>query len=62
VKQIAPEACEFFKIGEHRPYAPHHGPGNNPYTIFDHGTREDAETTFRGEKLGKSAESVGHGG
>lgn len=42
------EACEFFLIEGHRPYAPHHGPGNNCYTIFDHGTAEDAQTTFRG--------------
>src|SRR3954466_16082814 len=31
------EACEFFMIDERRPYAPHHGPGNSPYTIFEHG-------------------------
>jgi hypothetical protein len=43
------EACEFFMIDEHCPYAPNHGPGNNPYTIFDQGFREDAQTTFRGE-------------
>jgi hypothetical protein len=43
------EACEFFLIDGNRPYAPHHGPGNNCYTIFDHGTAEDAQTTFRGE-------------
>jgi hypothetical protein len=43
------EACEFFIIDNKRPYAPHHGPGNNPYTVFDHGTAEDAQTTFRGE-------------
>lgn len=45
------EACEFFIIDGERPYAPHHGPGNNPYTIFDIGTVEDARTTFRGERL-----------
>jgi hypothetical protein len=43
------EACEFFKIDGERPYAPHHGPGNNPYTIFEHGTDEDVRTSFRGE-------------
>jgi hypothetical protein len=43
------EACEFFIIDNKRPYAPHHGPGNNPYTIFDHGTQEDAQTTFQGK-------------
>ncbi len=45
------EACEFFLIDGKRPYAPHHGPGNNCYTIFDHGTAEDAQTTFRGERF-----------
>jgi len=43
------EACEFFLIDGHRPYAPNHGPGNDPYTIFDQGTAKDAQTTFRGE-------------
>lgn len=32
-----------------RPYAPHHGPGNDPYIIFEHGTDEDVRTSFRGE-------------
>lgn len=43
------EACEFFQIDGERPYAPHHGPGNDPYIIFDHGTDEDVRTSFRGE-------------
>lgn len=43
------EACEFFQIDGERPYAPHHGPGNDPYIVFDHGTDEDARTSFRGE-------------
>ena len=51
------EACEFFKIGEHRPYAPNHGPGRDPYTIMDQGTREDAETTFRGERFKREEEA-----
>lgn len=42
------EACEFFQIDGERPYAPHHGPGNDPYIVFDHGTDEDARTSFRG--------------
>lgn len=29
------EACEFFMIGDDRPYAPFHHDGNNPYTIFE---------------------------
>lgn len=43
------EACEFFQIGDERPYAPHHGPGNDPYIVFDHGTDEDVRTSFRGD-------------
>lgn len=43
------EACEFFAIDGERPYAPHHGPGNDPYIIFEHGTDEDVRTSFRGE-------------
>lgn len=43
------EACEFFVIDGVRPYAPHHGPGNDPYIVFEHGTDIDARTSFRGE-------------
>lgn len=35
------EACEFFQIDGVRPYAPHHGPGNDPYIIFEVGTEEE---------------------
>lgn len=42
------EACEFFAIDGERPYAPHHGPGNDPYIVFEHGTDEDVRTSFRG--------------
>lgn len=45
------EACEFFQIDGFRPYAPNHGPGHNPYTIFDQGSKEGAQTTFRGERF-----------
>lgn len=45
------EACEFLQIDDHRPYAPNHGPGRDPYTIMDQGFREDAQTTFRGERF-----------
>ena len=45
------EACEFFQISGHRPYAPNHGPGRDPYTVMDQGTPEDAKTTFRGERF-----------
>ena len=43
------EACEFFQVDGTRPYAPHHGPGNDPYIVFDHGTDEDVRTSCRGE-------------
>lgn len=43
------EACEFFCIDGERPYAPHHGPGENPYTIFDVGTDEQRRTLSSGE-------------
>lgn len=45
------EACEFFVVGDERPYAPHHGPGNDPYIIFDHGSDRDVRTSFRGEEI-----------
>lgn len=41
------EACEFFRIDGARVYAPHHAEGENPYTIFEIGTLEDAKKTFR---------------
>lgn len=50
------ERMEFFILhdspgSEHvtRPYAPSHGPGNDPYLVREVGTQEDVETTFRGE-------------
>lgn len=42
------EACEFFQIGAERPYAPSHGPGNDPYLIREVGTDTDQRTSFRG--------------
>lgn len=45
------EACEFFKIEGKRPYAPHHGPGNDPYIVFEHGTDEDVRTMYTGKVL-----------
>lgn len=45
------EACEFFMIGDSRPYAPNHGPGRDPYAILEQGSYEDAHTTFRGERF-----------
>jgi hypothetical protein len=50
------EAAEFFEIcdspgSEHsvRPYAPLHGPGNDPYLIAELATMDDRRTSFRGE-------------
>lgn len=50
------ECMEFFAVhdspgSEHavRPYAPSHGPGNDPYLIREVGTETDQRTSFRGE-------------
>ena len=43
------EACEFSVVDGERPYAPHHGPGHDPYVIFEHGTDEDRRTRYTGE-------------
>lgn len=42
------ECAEFFQIDGNRPYAPSHGPGNDPYLIREVGTAEDVHTSFRG--------------
>lgn len=50
------EAMEFFTIhdspgSEHfaKPYAPSHGPGNDPYIVRELGTGLDQRTSFRGD-------------
>lgn len=50
------EAMEFFQIedspgSEHavRPYAPLHGPGNDPYLVAEVASDTDRRTSFRGE-------------
>jgi hypothetical protein len=43
------EAMEFFVIGEARPYAPMHGPGNDPYLVTVERSELDTRTNFRGE-------------
>jgi hypothetical protein len=43
------EACEFFTVNGSKPYAPSHGPGNDPYLIREIGTDEDVRTSFRGD-------------
>jgi hypothetical protein len=42
------EGCEFFEIDGDKPFAPHHYPGADPYTIFEVGTDEERRTSFRG--------------
>lgn len=42
------ELNEFLMIDGYRPFAPHHGPGSDPYTTFFHGDETDARTDFRG--------------
>jgi hypothetical protein len=49
IKVETHEACEFFQIDGERPYAPQHGPGNDPYIIFEHGSDVERRTSFRGE-------------
>lgn len=43
------EACEFADFGGDRPFAPNHGPGNDPYLLVEVGTDLDRRTSFRGE-------------
>jgi hypothetical protein len=43
------EAMEGFTIDDEHPFAPHHGPGNDPYTVFEHGDDVDVRTSYRGE-------------
>lgn len=50
LKKVEEHECnEFFQIDGERPFAPHHGPGNDPYVTFIHGEDIDRRTTFRGE-------------
>jgi hypothetical protein len=50
------EPCEFFRIDGEGPYAPHHGPGNDPYIVFELGSDVDRQTRFTGEVLPSTAE------
>jgi len=44
------EAMEFFRFTDgSRPYAPNHGPGNDPYVIRELRTEEDQRTLYTGE-------------
>jgi hypothetical protein len=42
------EAMEFFTIDGDKPYAPSHGPGNDPYIVREVGTDEDRRTSYKG--------------
>jgi hypothetical protein len=44
------EACEYFKIGDARPYAPNHAPGRDPWTIVETGSADDATTSYLGAR------------
>lgn len=43
------EAMEFFEIKGQKPYAPNHGPGNDPYMICELNSELDRKTSFRGD-------------
>ena len=43
------ERMEDFVVGGERPYAPSHGPGNDPYMVRETGTDLDRRTSYRGE-------------
>lgn len=51
IKVEVHEACEFFSIDGEFPYAPSHGPGNDPYMVRELGTELDQRTKFTGELL-----------
>lgn len=43
------EDMEAFTINGEKPYAPSHGPGNDPYMIREVGTELDVRTAFTGK-------------
>lgn len=53
IKVETHEACEFFTIFEVKPFAPTHGPGDDPYTIKEYATDQQRRTRFTGEVLDK---------
>lgn len=53
------ELCEGFTIGGAKPYAPSHGPGNDPYMVRELGTQADQEMRFTGEPSGSPARMPG---
>lgn len=42
------EAMEFFSVDGDRPYAPNHGPGNDPYITFEVGSDLGRRTSYLG--------------
>jgi hypothetical protein len=46
------EAAEYFQLGNRRPFAPTHGPGDDPYVIVQYASEEQRRTSFRGELNG----------
>lgn len=49
------EAAEFFRIDGQRPYAPNHGEGHDPYTIFEEGTLQEKRTNYLNEERDQDA-------
>jgi hypothetical protein len=46
------ELGEWFKIDGHRPFAPLHGPGEDPYTVHEFRDEIDARTVQNGSVIG----------
>jgi hypothetical protein len=45
------ELGEWFKVDNHRPFAPMHGPGENPYTVHEIRPDSDARTLQDGSRF-----------
>lgn len=43
------ELCEYFEVDGFKPFAPLHGPGDNPYVVHDWSTDEQRRTQWTGE-------------
>lgn len=53
------ELGEWFKIGEDRPFAPLHGPGEDPYTVHEFRNEIDARTIQDGSVVAEGAIRTG---
>jgi hypothetical protein len=42
------ELGEWFRVGDRRPFAPLHGPGEDPYTVHEYRDKVDAQTLQNG--------------